>query len=290
MVALAAFVALQILPPRGRVQGENPWRPQPGGPPLLIAHGGGQGLRPPNTMEAFENSVSLGCDVLEMDLRLTRDGALVTLHDETIDRTSDGTGRAIDFTVSELKTRNFGFKFRDPEGKQPFRDTPARIAVLEELFQRFPTIPMVLELKDRGTTGAIAASALRALIDRHHRAKTVIIASFDDQTLAEFRRLTGGGVFTACGMATTRSFVMMNLARLDWFAPVGYQALQIPTTKLGYQLDTPRLIRSAHDRNMAVHYWTINDPEEMRRLIRLGADGLMTDRPDLMRKVLSGLK
>src|SRR5690349_9342520 len=112
-LALAALIVLQLLPPRGVVPGQNPWRPKPGQRPLVIAHGGGQGLRPPNTLEAFEHSVALGCDVLEMDLHLTKDGVLVTLHDDTIDRTSDGTGRASDFTLAELKAKNFGFKFKD---------------------------------------------------------------------------------------------------------------------------------------------------------------------------------
>src|SRR5881394_1910143 len=81
MVALVviAFAVLQVLPPRGVVPGQNPWRPRPGQRPLVIAHGGGQGLQPPNTLAAFEHSVKLGCDVLEMDVHLTKDGALVTL-------------------------------------------------------------------------------------------------------------------------------------------------------------------------------------------------------------------
>src|SRR5262245_30983485 len=84
------FLVLQFLPPRGKVAGQNPWRPRPGQRPLVIAHGGGQGLHPPNTLEAFAHAVALQCDALEMDLRITRDDILVTLHDETIDRTSDG--------------------------------------------------------------------------------------------------------------------------------------------------------------------------------------------------------
>src|SRR5262245_23058198 len=89
------FAIVQILPTRGKVPGQNPWRPAVGQRPLIIAHGGGQGLHPANTLPAFEHSATSGCDVLEMDVRLTKDGALVTHHDETIDRTSDGIGRVI---------------------------------------------------------------------------------------------------------------------------------------------------------------------------------------------------
>ena len=287
LVALALFyLIVQLLPPRGKVPGQNVWRPSPGQRPLVIAHGGGQGLHPPNTLEAFAHAVALGCDALEMDLRLTKDGVLVTLHDETIDRTSDGRGRAIDFTAAELKAKNFGCKFKDPAGAQPYRDTPAHLAILDELFQAYPNTPMIVELKDRGTNGARAASNLNVLITRHRRASDVIVACFDDATLNEFRRVSGGNVFTAAAMNTTKAFVLLSHLQLAWFAPAGNQALQIPTAKQGYHLDFPALIRAAHRRNMAIHYWTINEPEEMKRLISLGADGIMTDRPDLMLKVV----
>jgi glycerophosphoryl diester phosphodiesterase len=289
-LVLVILLSSQILPPRDVVPGQNPWRPKPGHRPLIIAHGGGQGLQPPNTLEAFAHSVKLGCDALEMDLRLTKDGALVTLHDETIDRTSDGTGRAIDFTLAELKGKNFGYKFKDPAGTRPYRERPARLAALEELFVRFPTTPMIVELKDRGANGVNAAAALTRLIEQHRREASVIVAAFDDATLDEFRRSSRGRVFTAAPMERTRRFVICNKTLLDWFAPTADQALQIPVAASGFQLDTPRLIRAAHRRNVAVHYWTINDATEMKRLIELGADGIMTDRPDRLLEVLAAAR
>lgn len=279
------LVLLQFLPARGVVAGPNPWRPKAGQRPLVIAHGGGQGLQPPNTIPAFENSVALGCDALEMDLHVTKDGVLVTLHDETIDRTSDGTGRLNDFTLAELKEKNFGFKFKDPAGNRPYRNQPVRLATLEELFTRFPAMPMIVELKDRGANGVQAAAELVRLIGKHRRTN-VIVAAFDDVTLDEFRRQSAGRVPTASPMERTRMFVICNQGWLDWFAPGGDHALQIPVAASGFRLDTPRLMRAAHRRNLAVHYWTINDAAEMKRLIELGADGIMTDRPDRMLAVL----
>jgi glycerophosphoryl diester phosphodiesterase len=285
----ATFVLLQLAPARGVVPGNNPWRPLPGRRPLVIAHGGGQGLRPPNTLVAFENSVALGCDVLEMDLRLTKDGVLVTHHDETIDRTSDGSGRVIDFTLHQLNARNFGFKFKDPSGAQPYRNEPVRLATLEELLRRFPTTPMIVELKDREASGAKAAAILARLLEREGRMADVIVAAFDDATLDEFRRQSAGRVFTAAPMQRARQFVVWHKAWLDWFAPTRDQALQLPVASGGFRLDTSRLVRAAHRRNIAIHYWTVNDADEMKRLINLGADGLMTDRPDRMLKVLAEL-
>jgi glycerophosphoryl diester phosphodiesterase len=285
---LGLLLVLQLLPPRGVVPGQNPWRPRPGQPPLIIAHGGGQGLHPANTLAAFSHSVTSHCDALEMDLRLTKDAALVTHHDETIDRTSDGTGPVVAMTLAELRERNFGHHFMDPTGAQPYRDHPARLAALEELFQAFPKMPMIVELKDRGTNGARAAAVLAGLIERYQRAPLTIVASFDDATLAEFQRVSAGTAFTAAPLNRTKAFVILSRLHLDWFAPQGNQALQIPVEKYGYRLDFPRLLSSAHRRNLAVHYWTINDPAEMRRLVLLGADGIMTDRPDLLRQVLAG--
>jgi glycerophosphoryl diester phosphodiesterase len=286
---VGVIVLLQLLPARGVVVGPNPWRPAPGKRPLVIAHGGGQGLHPANTLVAFEQSVALGCDALEMDLRLTKDGVLVTHHDETIDRTSDGSGRVMDYTLAELKERNFGAKFRSPSGTRPYRDQPARLATVAELFQRFPGVPMILELKDHGAAGAQAAATLAQLIEREQKFTTVIVASFHDKTLEEFRRRSAGRVFTSTAVKRTRSYVLLNKCWLDWLAPTGDQAMQLPVAAAGLRLDTPRLIQAAHRRNMAVHYWTINAPAEMKRLIQMGADGVITDRPDLMLGVLAEL-
>jgi glycerophosphoryl diester phosphodiesterase len=283
------FLLVQLLPPRTTVPGQNPWRPSAGQHPLVIAHGGGQGLYPANTLPAFEYSATSGCDALEMDLRLTKDGVLVTHHDATIDRTSDSSGRVIDLTLTELKARNFGYKFRDSGGTQPYLENPARLAALDELFQKFPSLPMVIELKDRGADGAKAAEALATGIERFKMTSRVIVASFDDATLERFQRASHGNVFTAPAMNRTKALVILSRLGLDWFAPAGNQALQIPVEKYGHRLDFPGLVRAAHRRNMAVHYWTINEPEEMKRLIRLGADGLMTDRPDILRQVLAEL-
>ena len=176
----------------------------------------------------------------------------------------------------------------DPAGGHPYQETPARLATLEELFARYPSMPMVVELKDREADGARAATALGALIEKYQMTPRVVVASFDDATLNEFRRVTGGRVATGTAMGETKAFVILTRLGLGWFAPSGIHALQIPVQKYGYRLDFPGLLREAHRRNMAVHYWTINDPLEMRRLTALGADGLMTDRPDILSEVLSG--
>jgi glycerophosphoryl diester phosphodiesterase len=283
------WLALQVVPPRGAVPGRNQFRAALAGRPLVIAHAGGLGLNPENTLEAFAAAVALGCDMLEMDTRLTSDGVLVTIHDADVDRTSDGRGPVLGQTLAKLKTLNFGHRFRDGTGAYSFREKPARIATVEELFQQFGRAPMVIEIKDRGETGRRAAAVLASLIRQYDVANHVLIASFDDATLGAFRELAGPNVATSSAKRQTRNFVVLGLLRLDRLWKGGVAAAQVPVDpreSSGFRLATARFVKAAHGRNMAVHYWTVNEPEEMVRLIGLGADGIITDYPDRLQNLL----
>jgi glycerophosphoryl diester phosphodiesterase len=286
----AVWAIAQFIPRFGAVRGANPFRAPANGRPLMIAHAGGAGLQPENTLQAFVASAALGCDMLEMDVRLTKEGELVTHHDATLERTSNGKGAVLDHTVAELKALDFGCRFRAAGGGSDPRGQPARLATLPELFERFPDLPMTIELKDRGEVGPRAAAALAALIANYHRADKVLVASFDDTTLDAFRRASGRSVGTSAAKGQTRRFVLLHLLRLDRLWPGGVVAAQVPSNPreaAGFKLAQRGFIEAAHARNMAVHYWTVNDPEEMRRLIRLGADGLITDFPDRLKAVLA---
>jgi glycerophosphoryl diester phosphodiesterase len=289
-VLILAWIGVQFIPPLGAVQGHNPFRAREPGRPLVIAHGGGLGLHPENTLEAFTASAAFGCDMLEMDVRLSKDGVLVPHHDATVDRTSNGKGAVIDQNLAELKALNFGYRFRDASRVHVYRERPARLATVEELFERFGSIPMNIELKDRGEAGRRASAALAALIAKHRMTDRVLVASFDDATLDEFRKATGHGVATSSAKGQTRQFVLLNLLRLDRLWSGGAVAAQVPSDPreaAGFKLAQTGFIHAAHARNMAVHYWTVNDPDEMRRLIAMGADGLITDYPDRLKAILA---
>jgi glycerophosphoryl diester phosphodiesterase len=288
-VLAAAWIMARLAPPRGAVPGQNPFRARSIGRPLIIAHAGGKGLHPENTLEAFAASVALGCDMLEMDIRLTKDGVLVTHHDPTVTRTSNGSGTVINHSLAQLKALNFGYHFRDQSGAAAYYDQPARIASLEELFQRYPNVPMTIELKDRGEAGRLAGAALATLIAKHQRTNSVLIASFDDATLDSFREIAGPTVATSSARGQTIKFVFLSLLRLAHLWSGRVEAMQVPSDPReanGFNLTRLGFIQAAHARNVAVHYWTVNQTNEMRRLIDIGADGLITDYPDRLKAML----
>ncbi len=280
------WVLLHSIPVRRPVAELNPFRSR-ANRPLVIAHAGGLGLHPGNTLPAFAASVALGCDLLEMDVRLARDGVLVTHHDATVDRTSHGTGAVLDLSVAELKALDFGAHFRPPQTTG--KSERAALATLDELFQLYPTVGMIIEIKDRGEVGRRAAAELARLIRQYRREARVLVASFDDATLEAFRRFAGDAVPTSTAKAETRQFVILRLLGLAnlWSKPaVAFQVPSDPKETSGFDLTSASFLAAAHARNVGVHYWTVNSEEEMRRLMALGADGLITDFPDRLLGIL----
>lgn len=266
---------------------QNPWRIEEGARPWVIAHGGAKELWPENTMQAFKGAAALGVDALEMDVNLTRDNVLVTLHDATIEGSSDGEGRAIDFTYNELQAFNFGEKFAGLDGNFPYKDSLVRIPRLADVLAAFPGKPMLIEIKNTGTDGERAAQELRDLINAYGAADRVLIAAFDDDVLDYFTKITTGSVLISAAEEETTDFVFSGLSGMEYLFRPDAAVVAIPTSSAGINLSLSRIINSAHRRNMAVQYWTINDKEEMRMLIERGADGLITDRPDIMKALLT---
>jgi glycerophosphoryl diester phosphodiesterase len=280
------LAGLSACVPQQQQLSPNPYLIEKDGRPWVIVHGGAKALFPENTMVAFEGVQTYRPDALEMDVCLTRDDILVTHHDLTIDDESDGSGTLRDFSYEELQAFNFGHNFQDLDGNYPYRDQAVRIPKLEEVFERYGDMPMVVELKNRGENGKRAAEVLKALIEEYQMEERIIVASFSDEVLSHFFDITEGAIATSTSEEETKDFVFTGLSAVDMLYRPDASVIQIPTKNSGIALDNRRLIRAAHRRKMAVHYWTINDPEEMRELIELGADGLITDRPDLMWEVL----
>jgi glycerophosphoryl diester phosphodiesterase len=251
--------------------------------PLVIAHQGGDGVWPGETMLAYQNAVDLGVDVLEMDIHITNDGKLILMHDETVDRTTDGTGEIESMTLTDLKKLDAAYDWSPDEGKTfPYRGQGIQVATLEEIFQAFPEMRMTIEIKK---TNSPMAKPFCDLIREYNMQDKVLVASFHDERLKEFRTECPE-VATSSAKNETTVFVLLTKAFLGGFYSPIFYSLQVPEESGGITVMTPAFVRAAHARNLAVEPWTINDEETMRKFIEWGVDGIITDRPDILMEVL----
>lgn len=239
----------------------------------MIAHRGSRILWPENTMVAFGNALEAGAHHLETDLHVTSDGHLVCFHDDVVDRTTDGTGPVGSFSLGELRKLDAGFRHA-ADGQFPFRGRGLRVPTLGEILATFPSIGVVVDLKEDGLE-----EPLVALLDRMEAWDRVIVGSFSDRRLDQVHRLSGGRALRSGGPLAIRRWRLAS--RLGRRGPVGFAALQIPQTWGGLRVVDRRLIEAAHSAGLAVHVWTVNQVAEMERLRDMGVDALITDRVDL---------
>jgi len=250
------------------------------GAPLLFAHRGGSKLAPENTLEAFRSAVEdWGADILEMDAHLTRDGEIVVIHDPRVDATTDGTGAVENLTWAQLQELDAGYRFLDLDGKPSFRGRGVRIPRFVDILDALPGVRMNVDAKDRA-----AAPELVKLLKRRGDEHRVLLAASEGEWVR-----SGFLGFRGPTSATRRQIQLFYLLhRLPGGGPYTPRtdALQVPFVWEGRQVTTPRFIREAHRRNIPVHVWTIDDRETMELLLEWGADGIQTDRPDLLARVL----
>jgi glycerophosphoryl diester phosphodiesterase/membrane-associated phospholipid phosphatase len=253
--------------------------------PANIAHAGAQGHAPGNTLEAFELALEMGADTLEMDAQITADGDLVLHHDGTVDRQTDGAGAVAEMTVPELQALDAGHTFAGDAGDFPWRGQGVVIPTLDEVFEAFPDTQMIIEMKLDG--GPAIVEALAAAIDAHRRHDSVVVASFDLDYLHRFRTLQPD-IPTNMPEDETRAFYTRQLVGLDrWWRPPA-ELFQVPEVHEGRRVVTERFVTAADRLGVDVHVWTVNEPEDMRRLVDLGVHGIITDYPDRLAEVISG--
>ncbi|MEH7503352.1 glycerophosphodiester phosphodiesterase [Neobacillus drentensis] len=256
--------------------------------PLVIAHQGGELLAPSNTMAAFTNAVNMGVDVLETDLYITKDGYLVAIHDPTVDRTTNGHGKISDMTLKEIQKLDAGYHFKDLQGNYSYRGKGVYIPTAEEMFQSVGNVRIELEIKDDNPPKRLdeISAKLWALIKQYHMEDKILVASFDQDILNTFEKYAKGRVATSAGKQEVKSFVVFHKFFLRNLYTPQVDAFQIPTEDSGFDLTDKKLIDGAHRRGMQIHYWTIDDPKAMKKLIDAGADGILTNRPDLLMELL----
>ncbi|MBI3044619.1 MAG: glycerophosphodiester phosphodiesterase [Betaproteobacteria bacterium] len=249
----------------------------------VIAHRGGAHARPENTLAAFAHAVEAGADILEMDAQPTADGAIVLMHDATVDRTTDGTGRVESLSASQLRNLDAGYRWT-PDGGQtfPFRGQGIRAPELGEVFARFPATRMIVEMKHGGPA---LAQPLCMLIRRHAMVQKTLVASMNEEAVIAFRRACPE-VATSMTGSEARTFYFLHLFHLEAAYSPPAPALLIPDRIGGDRIPTRRLIEAAQRRNLTVHVWTIRDDARMRQLIEIEVGGIITDRPNRLLELL----
>ena len=266
-----------------KLAGEHPYLAQDEGRPLVMAHRGGGGLWPENTLYAFERAAEMGVDVIETEIHSTADNKMVLIHDKTVDRTTNGIGPVNSLTLKELQALDAGYNWTADGGRTfPFRGKGIIVPSLEEFFSALPNIRINIDIKQINPS---LAAPLCEMIHSFHMAEKVMVASFNTRAINDFRR-TCSEVATSASRREVALFFLMNLVFLGTtYRPV-YHALQIPEYSSGLHVLTKRLLQTARSLNLKVHVWTVNQAEDMKRLLELDVDGIITDYPDQLISLL----
>lgn len=311
------FTVINVIPPKHNVE-ENPFIVEKDGLPMIAAHRGGGESNPENTMLAFREAVkTFRVDIIESDLYLTKDGYLVYNHDSYIDETCNVNGDLTldeveelcddkanrhyirDMTLAELEQYNFGYYFEDDNGERIYQDAEnfaelgLQIATVDKLFEEFyethPDLLFIVEIKDSGDRGYEACRILYETLEKYPvYMDRLVVGTFHDEIEQELKEKYPS-LLRGAPTGTAAKFVATQYLRVNLFDKGDFACLQIPMSyDVGIELPlvAKTLVKRAHRRNIAVQYWTINDADDMRTLIEMGCDCIMTDDPELLQSVL----
>jgi glycerophosphoryl diester phosphodiesterase len=249
--------------------------------PLVFAHRGGCDLGPENTLAAFDLGLAAGADGLECDVHLSKDGIAVVCHDETLDRTTDTRGPILALTAAELARVDAGSGFVDAGGARPFAGQGIGVPTLRQLLERYPDRRVIIEMKvDSPEMGRTVAADVRAA----SAADRVCAAGFGLNSLRAARaalpEMASSGSHPEVRLALYRSWAGWPVRR----PPFG--GYQVPEHAGRLRVVSPRFVRHAHGAGLKVQVWTVDAEADMQRLLEWGADGLISNRPDVASRVL----
>ena len=215
---------------------------------------------------------------------MTRDGHVVAIHDDTVDRTTDGTGLVREKTLAQLQRFDAGYRFTPDGGTTyPYRGRGVRVSEIGEVFREFPGLAVNIEIKE--SQPGIEEALLR-VIEEEGAEDRALVVSAKARVVRRFRKLAGEKVRTGASAREIVVFHYLSRLRLESLLHPPYDALQVPVEHRGTPVVTPRFLEAAHGRGVRVDVWTIDDPGEMRRLLDLGADTIMTNRPEVLQGML----
>ncbi len=308
---------INIIPPAKNLN-DNPFLVDDGDYPMVAAHRGGAQNSPENTMLAFRTCVNeTKVDIVETDVHLTKDGYLVYVHDAYIDRVCDINGDidasaaleiceeetkrhyVSDMTLDELKQYNFGYYFEDENGNRPYKDVKdlkkagLQIATIDELFEEFKDnqdILFLIEIKDGDEMGKTACKIVHDTLENYPQFKQRLVIGTVHSEVENELRENYPEILRGASTGSAAKFIATQLLKVNLFDNTSFACLQVPTSYdvgITLKLDKETYIKRAHKRNIAVQFWTINEESQMRELIDLKCDCIMTDNPVLLNKVLN---
>ncbi len=230
-----------------------------------FVHRGGDEEKTENTLEAFQYSSDLGFVFMETDVQSTSDGKVVIFHDSDLKRVAGLNKRVSDFTFKEIKEVDLILGGKIPS--------------LEETLSSFPNLRFNIDIK----VDSAVEETIR-IVKNHHALNRVCLAAFSTNRLNRIRHLTGSDLCSSMGQAEVVKLLLSSYG-FNFKASPGFCA-QVPVSQFGIPIVTKKFIQKVHDLNKLVHVWTIDETEEMNRLIDLGVDGLMTDKPTVLKEAL----
>ena len=246
---------------------------------LVIGHRGGAGAAPENTLESIRHGVEAGADAIEFDIHGTADGHLVLFHDDTLERTTDGAGVVEEMTLEELRRLDAGHGFTPDFGRtHPFRGRGVRIPTLDEAVEACGELPIVCEIKT-----AKAGRLLAEWLPGNPARERMIVGGFD---LEQVRPAAAVARWRCASRRDLTPVVLLGKLGIPAKLPADVSAAMVPVRKGAVRVVTPGFVRRCHATGAGVHVWTVNRPDEMRALLALGVDGLISDYPAIARRIV----
>ncbi|HEX5062519.1 MAG TPA: glycerophosphodiester phosphodiesterase [Kofleriaceae bacterium] len=249
-------------------------------PRRLYAHRGASAERPENTLVAFQRAMEIGVDSLELDVHLTRDRVFIVHHDDTALRMCGSPLKWSDIDLVEAQRLDAGWGFVAKDGSRPFAGKGITVPTFESILREFPRVHINVDLK-----GEDAVVALLELVQRLKFEERVTIASFHTATMVSVRR---HGYAGETGLSQGEVASLLAMPAVLWRQlPFTGTAAQVPTKQGPVRFDRPTFIAKCHNLGLRVDFWTIDDPAEAKRLLALGADGIITNDPAALKPLFS---
>jgi len=249
--------------------------------PRVIAHRGASGTFPENTLASFKAARDIGAPYIELDVHMTRDGRVVVSHDPDLTRMSGLDSLITTLTYDQLRQADAGYNFAEADGSYAFRGRGLKIPMLSEVLAAVPELRVVIEIKQLGPS---LVKPLLEVVDQAGMRRRVLIASEFKPPLDEARALAPD-IPTNFSSPEVGDFFRAMVSKMAEYKPPA-PALEVPPEYEGFVLVTPESIAAAHQVGVEVHVWTVDEESEMRRLLALGVDGIITNFPERMLKLI----